>query len=75
MATFTTPETIGTDTKSFLWLLPLTAAVAAVYKALKLREISAKNFVKETSILFGTIILFMVMVAVALYAVACLLTE
>jgi hypothetical protein len=75
MATFTTPETIGTDAKSFFWLLPLAAAIASVYKALKLKEISAQNFVKETLILFGTIILFMAMVAIALYAVACLFTE
>jgi len=75
MATFTTPEAIGTDAKSFLWLLPLAAAVASVYKALKLKEISAQNFVKETLILFGTIILFMAMVAIALYVVACLLIE
>jgi hypothetical protein len=75
MATFTTPETIGTDAKSFLWLLPLVAAVATVYKALKMREISAQSFIKETVILLGTIILFMAAVAIALYVLACPLTE
>ncbi len=74
MATFTTPETISNHARSFLWLLPLTAAVASVYKALKLREISAEKFVKETVILIGTIILFMVVVAIVLYVIAHLLT-
>ncbi len=75
IATFTTPETIGTDIKSFLWLLPLAAAIASVYKALKLDSISAPNFIRETAILFGTIALFTIAIALALYAIAHLITS
>ena len=74
LATFTTPETIGTDAKSFLWLLPLVAAIAIVYKALKLEKISTLNFLRETAILSGTIILFMTAVAIVLFAIAHLIT-
>ena len=68
-ATFTTPETIGNDIRYFFWLLPLAAAISIVYKALKVREISASNFLKEVSILFCTIILFMAAVAAVLLAI------
>jgi hypothetical protein len=74
MATFTTPETIGTDVKSFFWLLPLAVAVATVYKALKAGKISALNFIKEIAILFVTIILFMAAVAAVLFAITRIVT-
>jgi hypothetical protein len=75
IATFTTPESIGNDAKSFLWLLPLVAAIASVYKALKLDSISARNFIRETLILFGTIVLFTAAIALALYAIAHFITN
>jgi hypothetical protein len=74
-ASFTTPLTINNDATSFLWLLPLVAAVATVYKALKVRDVSTADFIRETVVLFGTIILFMIGVAIILYAVTRLLTE
>jgi hypothetical protein len=74
VATFTTPETIGTDIKSFLWFLPLAAAIASVYKALKLENISKQNFIRETLILFGTIVLFTIAIAFVLYVIAHLIT-
>jgi len=75
MATFTTPEKIGANPQSMLWLLPLVAAIAIVYKATKLPEIKAVNFLKEVVILFGSIIIFMSITALVLCAFAWLITE
>lgn len=75
MATFTTPEKIGANPQSMLWLLPLVAAIAIVYKATKLPEIKAANFLKEVVILFGSIVVFMSITALVLCALAWLITE
>ncbi len=75
MATFTVPEKIGADPQSMLWLLPLVAAIAIVYKATKLPEIKAANFLKEAVILFGSIVIFMSITALVLCAFAWLITE
>ncbi len=74
MATFTAPEEIGVNPQSMLWLLPLAAAIAIVYKATKLPTITARNFIKEAAILFGSIIVFIIITAVALYTLAWLIT-
>ncbi|MCH7556768.1 MAG: hypothetical protein IIB56_04840 [Planctomycetes bacterium] len=75
MATFTTPEKIGADPQSMLWLLPLVAAIAIVYKATKLPEIKAANFLKEAVILFGSIVVFMSITALVLCTFAWLVIE
>ncbi len=75
MATFTTPEKIGADPQSMLWLLPLVAAIAIVYKATKLPEIKATNFLKEAVILFGSIVVFMSITALVLCTFAWLVIE
>ena len=75
MATFTSPENIGTDPKSMLWLLPLTTAVAIIYKATKLQTITWKNFIKEVITLLGSIAVFLIITALVLYAFAWLTTE
>ncbi len=75
MATFTIPEKITTDPQSMLWLLPLVAAIAIVYKATKLPEIKAANFLKESVVLFGSIVVFMFVTALILYAIARLVIE
>jgi hypothetical protein len=74
-ASFTAPEKIGANPQSMLWLLPLVAVIAIVYKATKVPKIRAGNFLKEVAILFGSIVVFMVIVAVALCALAWLITE
>ena len=74
MASFTTPEEIGTNPQLILWLLPLAAAIAIGYKATKLPTITAGNFIKETVVLFSSIIIFMVVTALALYALAWIAT-
>ncbi|MHC4727693.1 MAG: hypothetical protein ACYS17_10760, partial [Planctomycetota bacterium] len=63
MASFTIPEQISTTPQSMLWLLPLVAAISIVYKATKLPEIKAANFIKESVLLFGSIVVFMFVTA------------
>jgi len=75
IASFTAPEEIGANPQSMLWLLPLAAALAVVYKATKLPTITARNFIKEAAILFGSIVVFIIITALALYTLAWLITE
>ena len=73
IATFTAPENFGANPLSMLWLLPLVAAIAIIYKATKLPVIKAANFIKETSILFGSIIVFIIIAALTLHVFAWLI--
>lgn len=75
LANFTVPETIGVNPLSMLWLLPLVASIAIVYKATKVPKITALNFLKETVILFGSIVIFMIITALVLCASAWFITE
>lgn len=75
VANFTVPENIGVTPQSMLWLLPLVAAIAVVYKATKVPKITAGHFIKETAVLFGSIVVFMVVTALILCASAWLITE
>lgn len=70
IATFTSPEGIGTNPQSMLWLLPLVAAISIVYKATKVHKITVGNFIKEVSILFGSIIVFMTIAGLVLFFLA-----
>lgn len=74
MASFTVPEKIGSNPQAMIWLLPLAAAIAVVYKATKIPTITAGNFIKEVVILFGSIVVFIIAVALFLYALAWLIT-
>lgn len=73
IATFTEPENLGGDPQSMLWLLPLAAAIAIIYKATKLPVITAANFTREAAILFGSIVVFIIIAALALHGVAWLI--
>lgn len=75
IANFIAPENIGTNPKAMLWLLPLTAAIAVVYKVTKMPTITAVSFIKEVVILFGSIIVFIILIAFALFALAWLIIE
>jgi len=75
IASFTVPEYIGTNPQSTFWLLPLVAAIAVIYKATKLPTITAGKFAREAVVLFGSIIVFIVITALALHALAWLITE
>ena len=74
IASFTAPQQIGTGPCSLLWLLPLVAAIAVVYKATKLPRITAGVFLKETAVLFGSIIVFVTVTALVLCVLAWLIT-
>jgi len=75
LASFTMPENIGVTPQSMLWLLPLVAAISIVYKTTKLPKIRFAHFVRESVVLFGSIVIFMVITALVLCAVAWLITE
>ena len=73
IATFTSPETIQPNPQSMLWLLPLAAAIAIVYKATKLQTITLRFFLKEVVLLFGSIVGFIIMAALGLYVLVWLI--
>lgn len=75
LASFTQPEQIGTTPQSMLWMLPLTASIAVVYKATKVATVEAKPFLKEASLLFGSIVVFMAIAAIILCAIAWFVNE
>ena len=75
LASFLTPEQVGTTPRSMLFLIPLVAVIAVVYKATKLPAITAGNFLKETFLLFTSIVLFILVTAVILCALAWLATS
>ncbi len=75
IANFTVPESISVDPKSMLLLLPLVAAIAVVYKATKIPTIKPLHFLKESVILFGSIIVFMAVTALVLCVLAWVITE
>ena len=75
IATFTMPERISVDPKSMLLLLPLVAAIAVVYKATKVPRIKPAHFLKESVILFGSIVVFMAVTALVLCIFAWVITE
>jgi len=73
-AAFAVPEQIGVDPKMMLWMFPLLASIAIVYKATKLRVIFLARFFKEATILFCTLSVFMVILGIALHIVVKFLT-
>jgi hypothetical protein len=75
LASFTAPMRITTNPASMLWLLPLVAAIAVVYKATKVHKIRARPFIKESAVLFGSILVFIVVAALILYVLAWVVTE
>ena len=74
LANFTMPERIGVTGESMFWLLPLALSIAVVYKATKVTKVRAMNFIKESVVLFGSIVVFMLITAVALLGLAWLVT-
>lgn len=74
VAAFTVPEYIGVEPKTMLWMFPLLASIAIVYKATKLRVMFLGKFFKEAAILFCTLSLFMILLGIALHIVVRILT-
>jgi hypothetical protein len=74
-AAFTVPKQIPTTATMMLWILPLAASIAVVYKATKGPKITARSFIKETGFLFGSIVVFMFVSMVVLFVLAWVITE
>jgi hypothetical protein len=75
IATFTAPENIQPTPYLMLWLLPLAVAITIVYKVTKLPTITAGNFIKKVAASFGAGIVLLIVIALALYGLAWLITE
>jgi hypothetical protein len=75
LATFTSPENIGTTPASMVWMFPLLAAIAAVYKANKLRAMLWNVFVREAGILFIFLSGFMILAIAVMILVVWLITQ
>jgi len=75
LASFTAPENIGMNPQSLLWLIPLAAAVAIIYKAVKMQKITLANFLKETISLFVSMVVFIIVTAAVLWFVTYLAIE
>jgi hypothetical protein len=67
LANFASPVHIGTTPYAFLLALPLIAVIAIVYKATKLEKIELVSFARESFMLFGSILIFMVLTAVGVF--------
>ena len=66
---------IDTNPVSMLWLLPLVAAIAVVYKATKVAKIRPRPFIRESVVLFGSILVFIIVAALILYVLTWVITE
>jgi hypothetical protein len=69
-ATFTSPENMGTAAATTLWMLPLAVSISVIYKVLKLPQIRPAVFLKETLVLFFSIVIFIVVSALVLWVIA-----
>ena len=75
LASFTSPIEIGTDAISMLWMFPLLAAVALIYKAVKLRVMFMRKYFREVFILFVSISIFIVLIGIVLYVIVHFMTR
>ncbi|MBN2131321.1 MAG: hypothetical protein JW741_17605 [Sedimentisphaerales bacterium] len=75
VASFSQPIPIDTNPASMLWLLPLVASIAIVYKATKVSTIRPRAFAKECAVLFGSIMVFILVAALILYVGAWVVAE
>ncbi len=75
LASFTSPIHIGTDPASMLWMFPLLAAIAIIYKTTKMRVLFWGRFIRETLILFITLSAFMTAAVVVLNLITWLATS
>ena len=75
LASFSTPIEIGTTPASMLWMFPLLAAIALVYKATKMRVLFTKKYLIQSLLLFLSVSGFMVMAIVVLNLLSWLVTS
>jgi hypothetical protein len=74
-AGFMAPQEIGTTKQSLILLLPLVLSIAVAYKATKVPRITFGNFIKESIVLFLSIMAFLLFIALILEAVAYFVTQ
>ena len=75
LASFTAPIEIATNPFSMLYMFPLLAAIALVYKATKMRVLFLKRFFMEALLLFLTISGFMIAAIIVLNLISWLITS
>jgi len=75
LASFTEPIRIQTDPQSMLWMFPLLAVIALVYKATKMRVLFLKKYAIESLLLFLTLAAFMIGAIVVLILLDRLITS
>ena len=75
LASFTAPIEIGTDKLSMLWMFPLLAAIALVYKATKMRVLMTRKYILESLLLFLSVSGFMIMAIIVLNLLSWLVTS
>ncbi|MEN8126493.1 MAG: hypothetical protein ABFR90_01675 [Planctomycetota bacterium] len=75
LAAFTAPIEIGTDKMEMLWMFPVIAAIAMVYKATKMRVLFTKKYLIESLVLFLTISGFMILAIIVLNLLSWLITS
>ncbi|MHC4551699.1 MAG: hypothetical protein ACYSUT_02875 [Planctomycetota bacterium] len=75
LASFTAPITIKTDPWAMLYMFPLLAAIALIYKATKMRVIFWKRFVRETLVLFASVSAFMIAAIIVINLISWLITS
>jgi len=69
LAGFMAPVDIGTTPQAFLLALPLIAVIAVAYKAIKLEKLELVPFIRETLLLFGSILAFMILTAIVIFLI------
>ena len=74
LASFTAPITIHTDPWAMLYLFPLLAAIALVYKATKVRVIFLRSFFLQSLLLFLTVSGFMIAAIVVINLISWMVT-
>jgi hypothetical protein len=74
LATFLSPETIGTNPVQLLWLLPLAVAGVVVYKTIKLPQITTALLIRESIILLAFLLCLLVLVNIGIFAVTIFMT-
>ena len=75
LAGFTAPLEIGTNAASMLWMFPLLAAIAFVYKATKMRVLFIRKFLLESLLLFLSVGGFMILAICVLNLICWLITS
>ena len=75
LASFTAPMEVGTTAAAMLWMFPLLAAIALVYKATKMRVLFTKKYLIESLLLFLSVSGFMILAIVVLNLLSWLVTS